>query len=270
MPLLLLRSLLHLPTLCSSQNPKSPSSNPPLILRFRTSPRQIAQYLKTLGIRASPHSPESLDWILSAVNYLKSKGFSDEHFPRLSSLCPRIFTADIDRNLAPFFAFVANDLAATPEQARDMIIRCPEILTTNVEFRLRPTLFFLRELGIKNLNLPSNLNANLLNTPVDKLASRIRFLECLGLSYEESTGICARFPTIFRYSEGNNLKPKFEYLVYEMGRSVEEVKRFPQYFGFDLKKRIAPRHSHLKQRNVQIPLNWMLPPTDKKFYARWK
>ncbi|PKU73779.1 hypothetical protein MA16_Dca020778 [Dendrobium catenatum] len=68
---------------------------------------------------------------------------------------------------------------------------------------------------------------------------------------------------LFFDSEENNLRPKFEYLLYEMGGSVEEVKRFPQYFGFCLKKRIVPRHLHLKQRNIRPSLKWMLMPGDK-------
>ena len=62
----------------------------------------------------------------------------------------------------------------------------------------------------------------------------------------------------------------FKYLVDKMERSVEESKKFPQYFGFSLEKRIVPRHLHLKERNVQIPLNRMLLWSDQKFYAKWK
>ncbi|KAL0921857.1 hypothetical protein M5K25_008971 [Dendrobium thyrsiflorum] len=271
MPLLHLPSL-HIQTISSSHNPKpkSPSPHPPLLLRFRPSDRQIAQHLNTLGIRASPSSSsESLHWMLTVVNYFESKGFSNIHFPRLFHLCPQIFSsADINRTIAPVFSFLISELGASTEQSRDFIVRCPELLNCNAEFRLRPTLVFLREIGVYNLHVPSILNANLLIIPVGQLGSRIRFLESMGLSYEESAGICRRFPSIFRYSEENNLRPKFEYLLYEMGGSVEEVKRFPQYFGFCLKKRIVPRHLHLKQRNIRPSLKWMLMPGDKKFYGK--
>ncbi|KAH0464150.1 hypothetical protein IEQ34_006936 [Dendrobium chrysotoxum] len=270
MPLLL--PSLHILTISSSHNPKpkSPSPHPPLLLRFRPSDRQIAQHLNTLGIRASPsYSSESLHWMLSVANYFESKGFSNIHFPRLFHLCPQIFSStDINRTIAPVFSFLISELGASTEQSRDFIVRCPELLNCNVEFRLRPTLVFLREIGVYNLHVPSILNANLLIIPVGQLGSRIRFLESMGLSYEESSGICRRFPSIFRYSEENNLRPKFEYLLYEMGGSVEEVKRFPQYFGFCLKKRIVPRHLHLKQRNIRPSLKWMLMPGDKKFYGK--
>ncbi|KAJ0967794.1 hypothetical protein J5N97_024711 [Dioscorea zingiberensis] len=259
----------------TNPNPKihGPSSpHPRLLLRFRPSRRQTILYLKTLGIDAAAASPESLDWTLSIVEFLKSKGFDDPHFPRLASFCPRIFSSstDVHRTLAPVLSFLVSDLSASPDQARELIIRCPELLTSNVDYRLQPTLDFLEGLGIKNLSTPSNLNAHLLNTPVEKLLAKIGFFEGLGFSYEESAGMCARCPAIFGYGVESNLRPKIEYLVYMMRRPLEEVKEFPQYFAFSLKKRIAPRHLHLKERGIRIHLRKMLFYGDEKFYAKWK
>lgn len=114
------------------------------------------------------------------------------------------------------------------------------------------------------------MTAHLLNTRVEKLRKKITFLQSIGLSYEEAANVCARYPAIFGYGLENNLLPKYEYLVNHMKRSVEELKVFPQYFGFSLGKRIIPRHLHLTQRNVQIPLKRMLMWGDEKFYAKWK
>ncbi|CAL9137406.1 unnamed protein product [Musa acuminata var. zebrina] len=267
---------IRLPILSSSQIPhrnhKPPSvssPSPPLVLRFRTSRRQNLRYLKSLGITAT--SPESIAWTLAVVEFLKSKGFSDRHFPRLSSASPTIFSsADVNRTLAPVFAFLVTELSADPDQARDLILRCPDLLMASVDYRLRPTLLFLQELGLRSLSSPTNLNAHLLNTPVEKLASKIRFLEGLGLSHQEASKVCARCPAIFGYSVENNLRPKVEYLVREMGRSMEEVNEFPQYFAFSMEKKIRPRHLHLKERGVRIPLQRMLLWSDDRFYRKWK
>lgn len=99
---------------------------------------------------------------------------------------------------------------------------------------------------------------------------KMGFLQEIGFSYEEAANVCTRLPAIFGYGVESNLKPKVEYLVEEMEREVEELKRFPQYFGFSLEKRIVPRHLHLKERGVRIPLNRMLMWGDDKFYAKWK
>ncbi|KAF8406425.1 hypothetical protein HHK36_008512 [Tetracentron sinense] len=279
---MLLHSL-HIPTSCSISPNKNPnfrsyssSPHPPLLLKFRTFHRENLRYLKTLGI-INPNdnrklsSPETLDRILCIVNFLKSKGFSDSDFQRLSFLCPKLFSTDIDpTDIAPVFEFLTLDLSASPEESCGLILRCPEILFSDVDFCLRPTLLYLRELGLEKLNSPTTLNANLLNTRIEKFVAKIRFLESLGLSYEESARICARLPPIFGYSIENNLRPKFDYLVKEMKRSVEDLKRFPQYFAFSLEKRIVPRHLHLKERNVEVPLQRMLLWSDQRFYAKWK
>lgn len=86
----------------------------------------------------------------------------------------------------------------------------------------------------------------MLNTPAERLASKIAFLEDWGLEMEEAGEICGRFPGVFGWSIENNLRPKVEHLVYEMGRPIEEVKTFLQFFVFSFERRIAPRHWHLK------------------------
>ncbi|XP_042521355.1 transcription termination factor MTEF1, chloroplastic-like [Macadamia integrifolia] len=155
-------------------------------------------------------------------------------------------------------------------QSCGLILRCLEILLSHVDLCLRHTLLFLRELGLEKLNLPTSLNAHLLNTPVDKLEAKIKFLQSLGFSREEASRACSCLLAIFGYSIENNMRPKFKYLVKEMERDIQELKEFLQYFAFSLEKRIAPRHLHLKERNVQISLQRMLLWSDEKFYTKWK
>ncbi|XP_010263697.1 PREDICTED: transcription termination factor MTEF1, chloroplastic [Nelumbo nucifera] len=281
----MLLNSLHIPTVCSIISPNHTTPNlrrfcssthphPPLLLRFRTSHRENIRYLKTLGIVSNnnrPPSQEFIDRILSLLNFLKSNGFSEADFRRLSSICPRLFSSGIDpTDIAPVFDFLTDELTASPDDSCGLILRCPGILFSDVEFCLRPTLLFLRGLGLENLNLPTTLNAHLLNTRVERLIPKLRFLKSLGFSDEESAKVCVRLPAIFGYSIENNLGPKVEYLVKEMKRDVEELKLFPQYFAFSLKNRIVPRHLHLKERNVQVPLKRMLLWSDQRFYAKWK
>lgn len=255
--------------------PFSSSPNPPLLLRFHTSHRENLRYLKSLGIikpgtktyKTTP-STESLSQILSTVNFLNSKGFSQADISRIALVCDHVFSPEF--NVESVFDFFKFDLGATPEETQGLILRCPQILESNVPFCLRPTLLYLKELDIGNLNLPTNLNAHLLNTRVDKLQEKVTFFKGIGYSYEESAKFCARFPAIFGYSIEHNLWPKYEYLVEDMKRDLEELKLFPQYFAFSLRNRIVPRHLHLKERNVIIPLKRMLLWSDQRFYAKWK
>ncbi|KAH7517883.1 hypothetical protein FEM48_Zijuj09G0111400 [Ziziphus jujuba var. spinosa] len=282
--------LLQLRCLCLSSSSSSsftkttkpktlyPTPNqPPHFIKFRTSHRENLRYLKTLGVidpQTKPNNlplPDDVDQILLTVDFLKSKGFSDSDFPRLAFLSPELFSSNLDpTDIAPVFDFLAADLSASVEDTRRLILQCPPILFSDVEYCLRPTLHYLRKLGLERLDRPTSLNAHLLNTRVEKLRMKIGFLRRIGLSYDESSRVCARVPAIFGYSIEENLKPKYEYLVMEMERNLEELKKFPQYFAFSLEKKIKPRHLHLKQRNVRIPLNRMLIWSDQRFYAKWK
>lgn len=256
---------------------KASSPYQPLYLRFRTSHVENVRYLRTLGVidPVSRHrklpSPDTIDRVLNIVNFLKSKGFSESDFPRLAYFCPGLFASELDpTDIAPIFEFLTVEVSASAQESCSLINKCPQILFSDVEYCLKPTLNYLRQLGIGRLNFPSTLNAHLLNTRVEKLHGKVKFLRSIGLTHQEIARICARLPSIFGYSIDNNLRPKYDYLVEDMERNLEELKKFPQYFAFSLEKRIAPRHLHLKRRNVKIPLNRMLLWGDEKFHAKWK
>lgn len=249
----------------------------PLYLKFRTSHRENIRYLKTIGIiDPKAHSeklpsPQSVDQILLKVNILKSKGLRDADLPRIAFLNPQIFSnLHQTSQIESVFDFFITDLQASEEESLGLVVNCPQILSSHVEFCLQPTLDYLRQLGLQKLNVPSKRNAVLLNTRVDKLRPKIKFLRSIGLSKEEAPRFCARMPAIFGYNVDDNLRPKFEFLVEEMERSLEELIQFPQYFGFSLRGRIVPRHWHLKQRSVRIKLNRMLLWSDERFFAKWK
>ncbi|CAO2813450.1 unnamed protein product [Amaranthus hypochondriacus] len=250
---------------------------PATVLRFHTLYREKLTYLRNLGIAdlntktTNIRSHETLDQILSIINYLKSKGFLDSDISELASDCPKLFLSGLEpADIEPVFRFLATEVRASIPESRGLILCCPELLFSNVEYCLKPTLAFLTSIGLEKLNSPTNLNAHLLNTRVGKLEAKIEFLMSIGFTYEESIKACVRLPAIFGYSIENNMWPKVEYLVEGMQRSIEEVKEFPQYFAFSLRGRIVPRYMHLKQRSVHISLKRMLLCGDDKFYAKWK
>ncbi|XP_058737526.1 transcription termination factor MTEF1, chloroplastic-like [Vicia villosa] len=263
-----------------SPNPLTPNRDPNRngYIKFRTTHRDNLRYLKSLTIihpntkpNNLPH-PDAVHHILATVTFLKSHSFSDEDIPRLVHHSPKLFSTSFNpTDLSPVFTFLSNDLLATAEESRGLILRCPNLLFTDPNHFLKPTLHFLNEIGIRGLNRPTNRNAHLLNTRVEKLRLRVQFMEeVVGFTHDEAVNACARLPAILGYDLENNLWPKFVYLVKEMERDLEELKKFPQYFGFSLEKRIVPRHLHLKERGVRIPLNRMLMWGDEKFYAKWK
>ncbi|KAJ8763347.1 hypothetical protein K2173_002230 [Erythroxylum novogranatense] len=256
----------------------SPSPDPSHYVQFRTTYRENLRYLKSIGvIDANTHRnklplPDATTQLLATVNFFKSKCFADRDFAKLASRCPQLFSVDHfdPTDVEPVFQFLARDLQASQQESKGLVLYCPELLLSDVQYFLKPTLNYLKELGVSKLNVPSSLNAHLLNTREEKLRSKTRFLRSIGFSREETARFCARLPAVFGYSVESNLRPKTEFLKEEMKRSLEELKEFPQYFGFSLEKKIMPRHFHLKKRNVVVKLNRMLVWSDEKFYAKWK
>lgn len=254
--------------------PPLPTTHPPVLIRFPNSHRENLRYLKSLNITTTTQftSPQQIDKILSLINYLKSnQSFTDPDIQTLALKSPKIFTSNLSpTDIQPLFNFLTLHLSTSPPNSRTFVLRCPNLLLSDVDHYIKPTFQFLTQLGIKNLDSPSSINAHLLNSRVDKFVEKMRYLESLGFSREEVRNVCVRFPAVFAYSVENNMRPKFEYLVVEMERGVGELKRFPQYFGFSLENRIVPRHLHLKERKVSVPLPKMLLYGDQKFYEIWK
>ncbi|KAJ6739033.1 TRANSCRIPTION TERMINATION FACTOR MTEF1 CHLOROPLASTIC [Salix koriyanagi] len=237
----------------------SPSPHPSRYIKFRTAHHENLRYLKAIGVidpNNKPrqfHAPDAISHILATLKFLESKGFLETDFARLTFLCPELLSLNFD---------ITDIEPCVPILDRRFTCFCSRIQG--------PTLNYLRQLGVAKLNVPSNLNAHLLNIRVEQMQARFEFLRSIGFSHDEAANICGRLPAIFGYSIENNLRPKVEYLVDEMKRSLDELKEFPQYFAFSLEKKIMPRHLHLKRRNAKIKLNRMLLWSDGRFYAKWK
>lgn len=73
---------------------------------------------------------------------------------------------------------------------------------------------------------------------------------------------------MFCYSIEENLEPKFNYFVVEMGRELRELVTFPHYFSFSLENRIKPRHKMCVEKGVCLSLPVMLKSSNKRFRDR--
>lgn len=132
--------------------------------------------------------------------------------------------------------------------------------------QLKPALLYLQSLGFKDLNALAYHDPVLLVSNVERtLIPKLEYLEGLGFPREETLGMVLRCPGLLTFSIENNFKPKFEYFSVEMGKGLEELKGFPQYFTFSLEKRIRPRHMEVVERGVEVPLPLMLKSTDEEF-----
>lgn len=140
------------------------------------------------------------------------------------------------------------------------------MLTSSVKDQLRPAFIYLRRLGFKDLGALAYQDSVLLVSNVENtLIPKLKFLETIGLSRDEVRSMVLRCPALLTFSIENNFQPKYEYLYMEMGRKLEELKGFPQYFAFSLENRIKPRHTEIVQNGITLPLSLMLKSTDEEF-----
>lgn len=128
-------------------------------------------------------------------------------------------------------------------------------------------MYFLQgTIGISDISKHTHL---LSSSVEDKFLPRIEyFRENIGISYDDTMLVFRRFPSLFCYSIKENLEPKFNYFVVEMGRDLKELVEFPQYFSFSLENRIKPRHLRCLEKGVCLPLPAMLRLSEKRLLER--
>lgn len=169
--------------------------------------------------------------------------------------------------LAPVFEFLAQDLGVPDGKLRKAINKCPRLLACSGREQLKPALFFLRRLGFNDLHALAYQDSILLVSSVENtLIPKLDYLVSLGYSRPDAVGMVLRCPGLFTFSVRNNFEPKFGYYMQHMDGTLEELKVFPQYFGFSLEKRIVPRHRQMVERGLRLPLPLMLKTTDQEFH----
>ncbi|KAL6649966.1 hypothetical protein ACP70R_014190 [Stipagrostis hirtigluma subsp. patula] len=208
---------------------------------------------------AEPVLPVAAD----AAAVLLAAGVPPADLRRAAGMCPELLSVPAEA-IADVLRFLTDEAGVPADDLPRVLRRRPRLLVSPIASRLRPTLYFLRALGVPDLHR----RADLLSFSVeDKLLPRIEFLESLGLPPRAARSMARRFPALFGYGVDGNMRPKAEYLLGDMARDADELFEFPEYFSYALATRIAPRHEACAARGVRLPLPAMLRPGDAKFRA---
>jgi mTERF domain-containing protein len=206
-----------------------------------------------------PSPPVAAD----AAAVLLAAGVPPADLRRAAGMCPELLSVPAEA-IAAALRFLTEEAGVPEADLPRVLRRRPRLLVSPVASRLRPTLYFLRALGVPDLHR----RADLLSFSVeDKLLPRIEFLESLGLPSRAARSMARRFPALFGYGVEGNMRPKADYLLGAMGRDADELFEFPEYFSYALATRIEPRHEACAARGVRLPLPAMLRPGDAKFHA---
>lgn len=204
-----------------------------------------------------------LSEIKSLIDFLYSLGLTKPDLRRAFSMCPEILASSLNGVVLPAVTFLLREAHVEGKNLRYVINRRPRLLTRSVERQLRPTLYFLQAtIGIDDVSRC----APLLSCCVEsKFIPRLDYFLKLGLSKRQAVSMFRRFPSLFCYSIEENLEPKFNYFVVEMGRELRELVAFPHYFSFSLENRIKPRHKMCVEKGVCLSLPVMLKPSNSRF-----
>nr|GMD46284.1 transcription termination factor MTEF1, chloroplastic isoform X1 [Ipomoea batatas] len=230
-------------------------------------------YLDSLGVdsfRCFNSNPSlvsaSLRQVKSVIDFLHALNLGSHDVRRVLHTCPEILTTPLSSTLLPAVTFLLREAGVDARSLPGVIRRRPRLLTRPVEEHLRPTLNFLQTtVGINDVSRW----ATLLCCSVDsKFLPRLDYFQKLGFSKQESTAIFRQFPPLFRYSIEENLEPKFNYFLVEMGRELKELMDYPQYFSFSLENRIKPRHQMCVEKGVCLSLPMMLKSSEVRFRDR--
>nr|XP_016435708.1 PREDICTED: uncharacterized protein LOC107761928 [Nicotiana tabacum] len=181
-------------------------------------------------------------------------------------MCPDILTTPLSSILRPAVTFLLREAHVTGDNLPFVLRRRPRLLTKSVEQNLRPTLYFLQStIGIEDVSKCATLLSCSVET---KFIPRLDYFLRIGFSRRDAKVMFRRFPSLFCYSIEDNLEPKFDYFVVEMGRELKELTVFPQYFSFSLEKRIKPRHRMCVEKGVCLSLPVMLKSHESRFRDR--
>ncbi|KAF3326147.1 mTERF [Carex littledalei] len=229
----------------------TPSLRSPTLPKIPLSPHEI------------PKIPSTRTLFDQKLHLLHSHGvdFSPSDLRRISEMCPELLQSS-PCLISAAISFLLSEVDLSPSNLPHLLRRRPRLLLSPVKTRLRPAFFFLLSLDLT----PVKDYAFLLCFSVeDKFLPRLDFLREIGFSHKEARSMVRRFPWLFHYSIEKNMRPKYEFLMKDMRRGLEELRDFPEYFSCSLENRILPRHEMCKRMGLRLSLPAMLRPGDAKF-----
>ncbi|KAG0615823.1 hypothetical protein M758_5G069600 [Ceratodon purpureus] len=205
------------------------------------------------------------------VNYLITLGVAKERIGKVILRRPQLLGYTI-LGLQPTVQYLI-ELGVKPELLGKVISTAPQVLTLNVEEKLKPVVEFFRSMGLnkeRDIEMLLVRNAQILCCSIEKnLRPKFVYFKGLGLTEKSIANMIVLFPSMLGQSIEGSLAPKFNYLIHDMNRPVEEIVQFPQYFGYSLEKRIKPRHELLKDKAISTSLASMLACVDNDFTSRY-
>ncbi|KAJ7550671.1 hypothetical protein O6H91_07G111700 [Diphasiastrum complanatum] len=197
------------------------------------------------------------------INHLQALGVETKSFPKILVYFPHMLTYS-QKKVSAVVNFLL-ELGLSSSEAGAVLVRFPHIVGYSITLKLKPVATYFSTIGIDRVSAiiirsPQTLGLSL----EDNIKPTVKFFLSIGFSNEEIAIIINRFPQILGLNLNKNLRKKWEFFC-QMDCPRSEIVKFPQYFGYDLQKRIIPRYEILAANNLKWGVNRLLSNPESLF-----
>ncbi|KAJ8568420.1 hypothetical protein K7X08_027953 [Anisodus acutangulus] len=253
----------------------------------KTSAQERLEFLLSVGVKHKDirkiilRQPQLLEYTVennlkSHVTYLASLGIPDSRIGQIITATPSLFSYSVENSLKPTVTYLLEEVGIEKNDLAKVVQLSPQILVQRIDTSWTARFNFLtRELGAPRDNIVKMVRKHpqLLHYSIeDGLLPRINFLRSIGMRNSEIVKVLTSITQVFSLSLEENLKPKYMYLVNELGNEVRSLTKYPTYLSLSLDQRIRPRHMFLvslkRAPKGPFPLSSFVP-TDESFCQQW-
>lgn len=206
------------------------------------------------------------------LGFFQALGISEKQAGRLVLLNPRLISYSIGTKFSEIVGFFVSMGLDQDGMVGKILTKNPFIMGYSVEGRLRPTMEFLKVIGLSDYDLRkvAIYFSEVLCRDVERnLRPNLAFLQKCGFSDGQIAKLVAGYPPILIKSVKNCLKPRVNFLVKVMGRDISEIVDYPEFFRHGLKKSLEARQKMLKEKSIICSLREMLGCSQKKFLLKY-
>ncbi|KAL5562287.1 hypothetical protein UlMin_032034 [Ulmus minor] len=236
---------------------------------LETKPGEVASAIAKFPHILSHSVEEKLCPLLA---FFQALGIPEKQLGKMILLNPRLISYSIETKLTALVEFLASLGLAKDGVIGKVLVKNPFIMGYSVDNRLRPTAEFLKSIGLNESGLQNvalNFPEVLCRDANKVLKANFAYLQSSGFGDGQIATLVTGYPPILIKSIKNSIEPRIRFLVEKMGKQIDEVTDFPDFFRYGLKKRVELRHKLLKHKQVECSLNEMLDCNQKKFQMKF-
>lgn len=222
----------------------------------------VTQYPYFLGMRVGTT-------IKPLVDYLVSLGVPKKILARMLEKRAYLLGYDLEETVKPNVSCLLS-FGLKKDTLPSVIAQFPQILGLPLKAKLSSQQYFFNlklkidpdgfARVIEKMPQIVSLHQHVIMKPVEFLVGR-------GFSTADVAKMIVKCPQLVALQVGL-MKNSYYFFKSDMGRPMEELLDFPDYFTYSLESRIKPRYQRLQNKGMRCSLGWFLNCSDQRFEER--